>query len=116
LRAVLVSLCLFSFAIHCQAEEKRLDAPAQRGFMGILFEVNDASAQVTEVLPGGPAERAGIQAGDVVVKIGKTEIKSESDLRNAVGRSKPGDKIDVVIKRGEKEQTIQVTLGKMDDD
>src|SRR6516165_9042407 len=121
--ALLVSLCLFSFAALCRADdEKKKDddkksAPsAQRGFLGIGLKPDEEKVVIEHVEPGSPAEKAGLKEGDVLVKVGKTEVTDAASVIKAVQGSKPGDKLDVVIKRDGKEQTIEVTVGKKPDD
>jgi|GEM_PF-1114062 len=72
----------------------------------------DHGVLITEVVEDSPAEKAGIKAGDVVVKFDGKSIKKSSKLREAVRDRKPGDKVDVVVVRDKKEQTINVELGK----
>ena len=57
------------------------------------------------------AERAGVKEGDVIVEVDGTEIKHMEDVSRVVRRHRPGDKVDVVVVRDGKEQTISVTLG-----
>jgi Do/DeqQ family serine protease len=65
---------------------------------------------VSEVLEGGAAKAAGIKKGDVILKLNGVAIKTGPELQEQVSRYKPGDKIPVVVKRGGKELTIELTL------
>jgi S1-C subfamily serine protease len=121
--ALLVSLCLFSFAALCRADDekkkdddKKPDHAAQRGFLGIGLRPDEDKVVIEHVEPGSPAEKAGLKEGDVLVKVGKTEVKDTDSVIKAVQATKPGDKLDVVIKRDGKEQTIEVTVGKKADE
>jgi Do/DeqQ family serine protease len=60
------------------------------------------------------AKDAGVQVGDVVVKIDETLIKSSTALIEYVGRKRPGDKINIVIDRKGKSLTVPVTLRNKD--
>ena len=62
------------------------------------------------VREGGPAAKAGLQAGDVIVKLGRVEIKSLYDFTYALGELKPGDEVEVVFKRGTETKTAKVKL------
>jgi serine protease Do len=88
-----------------------------QGFLGIQVEVRDGKIVVTAPLAGGPADKAGIKADDVILKIDDYKVKDNAtdEDRDAmvkeIGKHKPGDKVKVGIKRGDKEMTIDVTLG-----
>ena len=61
--------------------------------------------------PGGPAEKAGLQAGDVVTKLGDTRVNSSSDLVAAIADHAPGDQVKVTVRRGSQTLERTVTLG-----
>ena len=62
-----------------------------------------------------PAKPAGIEPGDVVVRVDGKDIKEMKDLPRAVADSPVGKAVDVVIIRKGKEETKKVTLGRLDD-
>lgn len=66
--------------------------------------------KISGVREGGPAAKAGMQGGDVIVKFGNMEIKNLYDFTYALGECKPGDEVDVVIKRGAETKTVKVKL------
>ncbi len=66
---------------------------------------------VTSVVEGGPAENAGITQGDVIIEINQNKITSASDLTSLIEKMKPGQKAKVVIYRGGKNITVEVTIG-----
>ncbi len=70
-----------------------------------------AGVKLSGVADGGPAQKAGVQAGDVVVKFGGEPIETLEDYTDAIGRHKPGDQVEVVVKRDGKDLTLSVTLG-----
>jgi putative serine protease PepD len=76
---------------------------------------NGEGAQIAQATPNGPAEKAGLQAGDVVVKVDGQAITGANDVAAAIEDNKPGDKVEVTVKRGGSEQTIDVTLGQRPD-
>ncbi len=70
-------------------------------------------ALVTRVVSGSPAEKAGLQAGDLVVAVNGERIRNSSDLPPKIGRLKPGTEVElVVIREGDKRQ-LPVTLGSL---
>lgn len=62
------------------------------------------------IVPGSPAEKAGLKSGDIIIKIGDRKINATNPLSSVVAKSKPGEKIKIVIMRDGKEQTVDVTL------
>jgi putative serine protease PepD len=68
-------------------------------------------AKVQEVTAGGAAEKAGVKAGDVIVKLGDQSVTSASELMAAVRQLPAGAKTTVEVVRSGKNITFQVTLG-----
>jgi len=79
--------------------------------VGIGDAPNGAGAQVSRVVSGSPADKAGLQAGDVITKIDGTTITGANDLTAAVDTYKPGDKATLTVNRNGTTKTIVVTLG-----
>ncbi|MEU0960471.1 trypsin-like peptidase domain-containing protein [Micromonospora aurantiaca] len=70
----------------------------------------DGGALVAAVTPGSPAEKAGIQRGDVITKFGDKVINDSNDLVGAVQASKVGDRVEVQYKRNGSTENATVTL------
>ncbi len=68
-------------------------------------------ALVSSVVPGGPAQKAGIKPGDIIVKIGNTDIVQGRDLLRAVLRQQVAEKVNVTVRRGGKKKTLSVVTG-----
>ena len=66
---------------------------------------------VTEVLQGTPAEKAGLQAGDVIIGVDNQQINSQTTLGDVLTNHNAGDKVTMTIIRAGKQGTVQVTLG-----
>jgi S1-C subfamily serine protease len=64
-------------------------------FLGVSVQDATGGAGIAGVLSGGPAEQAGIAAGDVVTAIGGTTISSADDLSSTLQGYDPGDKVTV---------------------
>lgn len=96
------------------------------GYIGVIcLNVDSTSAQtygiplgafVDSVEEGGPAQTAGIQKGDVIVKFDGMTVSGSSDLVGKLEYYQAGETVDVVISRAQngeyQEQTVSVTLGK----
>jgi serine protease Do len=99
----------------------------RRGWLGVrIQQVTDEIADSLDIKPArgaliagiddkGPAKPAGIEPGDVVIKFDGKEIKEMKDLPRVVADTAVGKAVDVVVIRKGKEQTRQVTLGRLQD-
>jgi S1-C subfamily serine protease len=70
----------------------------------------DGAAVVT-VTPGGPADRAGLRAGDVIRKLGQAPIPDSGTLLQELAAAHPGQQTEVTITRAGQARTVSVTLG-----
>jgi putative serine protease PepD len=70
-----------------------------------------SGALVAFVQPNGPGAAAGIQRGDIIIKIGTTDITSVEDMFAAVRLHKIGDTVPVTIVRGTATKIVSITLG-----
>ena len=68
-------------------------------------------ALVGQIVPGGPADKAGLRQGDRVLQIGGQPVRSPDDLSAAVNDRKPGEQVQVQVERGGQRRTLTVTLG-----
>jgi serine protease Do len=99
-----------------------------RGYLGV--QIRDLSperarqlnipepqgALVALVVPGSPAERAGLQADDVIVKIGDREVHDMRGLRNTTASLEIGSKTPMSFYRAGRLQTVEVTIGALPDE
>jgi Do/DeqQ family serine protease len=67
---------------------------------------------IAGVLQNGPAAKAGLQPGDVVVKVAERPVRAASDLFAAVASLEPGKNAPVVVQRGKQQLTLTVEVGK----
>jgi Do/DeqQ family serine protease len=98
----------------------------QRGYLGVsIRELDSRLAKeqdiaeirgvfVADVTESGAAKDAGIRSGDVILNIEGVAVNSTSELLELVGQHRPGDKVDVAVKRGNKELNFGVTLKNRD--
>jgi serine protease Do len=73
-------------------------------------------ALVSSVEKGSPAEKAGIEAGDVILKFDGKPVASSEDLPRLVGSSKPGTKASVQLMRNKATREVTVVVGEMPDE
>ena len=98
-----------------------------RSWLGVYIQPLDADAAkalemesrdgalITQVVEDSPAELAGIEEGDVIVKFDNKKISDPSNLRNIVSLMPPGSKSDIVIFRNGNKKNLKVTLQELKD-
>jgi len=78
------------------------------------YELNlEKGVYVAKLSPSGPAAKAGIREGDVILKVAGAETNSVADLRAVLDSQQVGSSVEVVIQRNGKNQTISVLLEEM---
>ena len=85
-----------------------------RGWLGVSTTAvgrGQPGALIIAVQKGGPADRAGIQPGDVIVRFGDHAIEQPEDLGGATLELDPGTRVALEIVRDGKRQTVQIALG-----
>ena len=99
----------------------------RRGWLGVrIQQVTDEIAESLNIKPArgaliagvddkGPAKPAGIEPGDVVVKFDGKDVKEPKDLSRVVADTAVGKEVEVVVIRKGAEQTVKVTLGRLED-
>ncbi|MGA7991878.1 MAG: M20/M25/M40 family metallo-hydrolase [Thermoanaerobaculia bacterium] len=83
------------------------------------FSEEGSGVKLSGVTGGSPAEKAGLMAGDTIVKFGDRELRNLYDYTYALQGKKPGEKVNIVVKRVEDgktvDKTFEVTLGSRPD-
>ena len=99
----------------------------RRGWLGVRIQnVDDAIAEslklgkargalVAVVDEKGPGKPAGMKAGDVILKFDGKDVAESRDLPKFVAATPVGKQVDVIVMRDGKEQTLKVTLGRLED-
>jgi serine protease Do len=94
-----------------------------RGYLGVMLQdVDEKLAKalrldkaegiiVAEATPGGPADRAGIRAGDVLVTLDGKTIANTMELRNEIAQMAPGTKVEIGLVRDGKNMDVTASLG-----
>ena len=73
----------------------------------------DRGALIVALTPGGPADKAGLNTGDVIVQINNTQVNGTASLSDALVSRKPGDTVAVHIYRDNQQSTFNVKLGEL---
>ena len=110
------------------AEQLQAKGRVSRGWLGVLIQdvtrelaesfgmERPQGALVAKVLPGGPAEQAGIQVGDIVLAFNEVVVNRSSELPPIVGRTRVGREVPVKILRDGQSRTLFVTTAELPED
>ena len=100
----------------------------KRGYLGVVMQdvtgdiaaalgiPKDRGTLISRVEPGEAADKGGIKQGDVIVKVGTSEVNPDSTLSYLVANLKPGTRVPLELVRDGKRQTVTVTVGTRPDD
>ena len=106
-------------------EQLKTKGKVVRGWLGVLVQritpelaeslhlPSTEGALVSDVTPGGPAAKAGIKRGDVIVEFNGHPVREMSDLPRLVAMTRPKTKASVTVLRGGKRKVITVAIGTM---
>lgn len=106
----------------------RAGGKVARGWLGVQIQEvtkelaesfgmkNTNGALIAGVEKGGPADKGGLEAGDVITKFDGKSIGASSDLPRAVGATKPGKNVTAEVFRKGATRTLTLNVGKMPDD
>ena len=98
-----------------------------RGRIGVVVQDVDAAlassfkldrprgALVSGLEEDGPAEKAGVKPGDVILEVGGEPIDQSQDLSNAIARTKPGSDTTITLWRGGKERELDVRVARLEE-
>jgi serine protease Do len=110
------------------AHQLRTSGKVSRGRIGVVIqpvtkELADGfglprpqGALVNSVEKGGPAEKAGVEPGDVILRFDGKTVASSEDLPRIVGATKPGSKVTMQLWRNKSSRDVQVVIVEMQDD
>lgn len=104
-------------------EEILSEPPEERAWLGVYvqtlepavaaqlgYEVDLEGALLVGIVPGGPADAAGLAEGEVVTRVGDTEVRADRDLTEALTELDPGDEVEVEVVAPDGVVTLDVTL------
>jgi len=84
----------------------------ERAYLGVATAAAASGVQVQSVTAGGPAARAGLRTGDVVVGVDGERVRAPEDLTSAIARKRPGDEVELEVRAAGGARTVTVELGR----
>jgi serine protease Do len=81
-------------------------------FLGVVTEVTEQGAKINQVSEESPAAKAGLKEGDIITKVNDIKIDGPAALYDAIGKSKPEDKVTISYIRKGKTNTLVASLAK----
>ena len=93
------------------------EAPGDRPWLGVYLQdnqENERGARITHIYPAGPAARAGLRTGDVIIGVNDQEIQASYDLIATIDALQPQSKVKLKVLRGEQELEAAATLAARD--
>ncbi len=126
--AIIASGQGIGFAIPSSQASKIIESlkegkKVSRGWLGVSIQDIDENtskalglesldgALISSVMPDEPADKAGVTAGDVVIKVNNTPVSSSAELLQEIAAIEPGKTANLTVVRDGKEQVIKVVLG-----
>lgn len=86
--------------------------PPLKVWLGVFIEnAVDGGIQVVDVVPGGPAARAGLARGDVIIRAGRSDLATMLDLRKIMESRAPGDALSLAVLRDGEPRPVHLVLG-----
>lgn len=85
---------------------------SNKAFLGVTSEMVEQGAKITGITKASAAEKAGLQIGDIITKIGAEKIDEKNGLFTAIGKYKPEEKIMITYIRNGAEATTEASLDK----
>ena len=89
----------------------RVRSRPQRPWVGFYPQSLAGHLVIAGVVPGGPAERSGLREGDIILGVGKKDIRSRPELYREIWKKRPGERISFRILREEESLNLDVVSG-----
>ncbi len=99
--------------VYAVLDRLREGRDLRQGLMGITFNTKDlygAAPAIDRVRYDSPAQKAGLKSGDVITQVNGEPVTRVAQVRHAIGNSYEGEKVAVVVQRGDDSQTAEVIL------
>jgi putative serine protease PepD len=102
--------------VKAELSKLKSGATIAHAYLGVATSASSSTstpgATLADVTAGGPAQAAGLHAGDVVTTLGGSKVRNADDLVAAIADRAPGDKVAITVERGSTTVELTATLGK----
>jgi hypothetical protein len=100
-------------ALPAQATATTASSPGYGAYLGTVPDMTGApgGVRLVGVRAGSPAEKAGLRGDDIITRIGATETPDLQAMAEALRSHKPGETVEIVVRRGATVTTLRATLG-----
>ncbi len=88
------------------------ESKTNQAFLGVVTEETEQGAKINQVSEESPAAKAGLKEGDIITKVNDIKIDGPAALYDAIGKSKPEDKVTISYIRSGKTNTLVASLAK----
>jgi predicted metalloprotease with PDZ domain len=111
----LVGLSLVGSPVGAETQDQKAHQH-MRAYLGVRVDTAAPGAEqeegvtIQEVNRNGPAAKAGLRRGDIIMRVGHRVVEDFADLTNAITRHHPGDRVNIQVRRDGQEKTFPVTL------
>lgn len=96
-----------------QGQQAQDQQRQDQAWIGVMLGESDQQqgVRIERIYPSGPAARAGLRSGDVVVRVSDQQIADPQTMADAIAAVQPGEQVELIVLRGGQEQTITVRPG-----
>jgi putative serine protease PepD len=107
-----VGFAVPSNIVRSVTDQLEADGRVRRAYLGVSTgaAIAGPGARVRSVVPGGPAAGAGLRAGDVIVRIGGSAVRTADDVSEAIFGARPGQAVRIEYRRSGRTRTAEVRL------
>jgi len=111
-----VSVGVVSVAVRKVGPRDLPPVNTNSGYLGVALEPGEKGVKITQVMPKSAADKAGFKVNDLVVAIAGKPVEQPDTMIDLIQRYKPGEKVTIRLRRGDKEEEVTATLDKRPSD
>lgn len=107
-----IGFAIASDAVKPIVDQILNEGTIDRSYLGVTNDQSSGQVEIVDVVSDGPADQAGMKAGDIITKIGDQTINQRNSFLNIlIFDHKPGDTVEITVLRDGQELTLTATLG-----
>jgi hypothetical protein len=110
MKRFLLASVIICVAFSLYADDKKEEKEENKVWLGVILQAAEGGLKITEVIEDSPAHKGKVKIGDLVIKIGGEETNDLEELHKVLAGKKPGDRLKLIVKRGEKKEQVELTV------